>query len=91
MGAEERTPDFQELLDEARRNHVCPQCGVLLERWKWASSRFCGSRCRYRFRDRRRYWEDPEAMREKSRAYYAKHREVRLAAVKAYQRRKSAG
>ena len=83
-GGEGRVVDFDAVLDEARRNHRCAECGVDLERWQWTSS-FCSSKCRYRFRDRRRYAEDPEREREKSRAYYRANRERLL--VKAAARR----
>ena len=71
--------DFDVILDEARRNHVCAECGVEFERWQWASSLFCSPQHRVRFRDRRRYAEDPERERAKSRAYYAANRDVVLA------------
>src|SRR5688572_22347436 len=57
--------DFDAVLDAARRNHRCAECGTELERWRWASVQFCGSKCRYRFRDRRKYAEDPERERAK--------------------------
>jgi hypothetical protein len=50
-----------------------------MTRWQRASAQFCSSRCRYRFRDRRKYAEDPEGERAGSRAYYAANRERVLA------------
>ena len=67
--------DFDAVLDEARRNYRCAECGKELERWHVASSQFCNPKCRYRFRDRRKYAEDPERERAKSRAYYWANRE----------------
>ena len=50
-----------------------------MTRWQRASAQFCKPRCRYRFRDRRRYAEDAESIRARSRAYYAANRERVLA------------
>ena len=71
--------DFDAILADARRRYVCAECGVELDRWQRASVQFCSPRCRYRFRDRRRYAENPEAIRERSRRYYAANREAVLA------------
>ena len=71
--------DFEAVLDEARRNYVCAECGVPLEQWQRALVQFCSPRCRYRFRDRRKYAEDPEGQRAKGRAYYWANRERVLA------------
>ena len=59
--------DFDAVLAEARRNFRCAECGAGLERWLVVSAQFCSPKCRYRFRDRRRYAEDPERERAKSR------------------------
>ena len=48
--------------------------------------RFCKSGCRYKARDRRRYETDPDGVRAKSRAYYARNRERVIARVTARQR-----
>jgi hypothetical protein len=66
-------------LADARRNHLCAECGEPLAPWQRVTSGFCSPKCRYHFRDRRRYAEDPEREREKSRRYYAENREKVLA------------
>lgn len=70
--------DFDAILDEARRNYRCAECGTELTRWQRTSAQFCSPRCRYRWRDRRRYTENPEAARERARAYYRANREMVL-------------
>jgi hypothetical protein len=67
--------DFDAILADARRRLVCAECGTELTRWQRASAHFCKPQCRYRFRDRRRYAEDPEGARARARAYYAANRE----------------
>lgn len=67
--------DFDAVLADARRRFVCAECGAGLTRWQRASAHFCSPQCRYRFRDRRRYAEDPEGARARARAYYAANRE----------------
>jgi endogenous inhibitor of DNA gyrase (YacG/DUF329 family) len=71
--------DFDALLAESRRNHTCAECGEPLAPWQRVVSTFCSPRCRYRFRDRRKYAENPERERERSRRYYAENREAVLA------------
>lgn len=66
--------DFDAILADARWNRLCAECGVDLELWLRPQP-FCSAKCRYRFRDRRRYAEDPEGQRERARAYYLAHRE----------------
>jgi endogenous inhibitor of DNA gyrase (YacG/DUF329 family) len=66
----------------------CEECGeeVDYSRTRRTSRRlFCSDKCRYRARDRRRYEADPEGQRERSRRYYAEHRDEVLA--KAAERR----
>jgi endogenous inhibitor of DNA gyrase (YacG/DUF329 family) len=70
--------DFDALVAEARRVRRCAECGVDLHHELVPRSAFCSDRCRYRFRDRRRYVENPEGERERSRRYYAEHREAVL-------------
>ena len=67
--------DFDAILADARRRFVCAECGTELTRWQRTSVQFCSPKCRYRFRDRRRYAEDPEGARVRARAYYAANRE----------------
>lgn len=71
--------DFDAILDEARRNWRCAECGVDLDRRAVPVPVFCCAQHRYAFRDRRRYLEDPERERAKSRRYYAENRERVLA------------
>ena len=52
--------DFDAILADARRNHVCAQCGEPLASWQRVTVAFCSPRCRWRFRDRRDYAENPE-------------------------------
>ena len=70
--------DFAAILADARRRFVCAECGAGLTRWQRASAQFCSPKCRYRFRDRRRYVENPERERAKARAYYEANREAVL-------------
>jgi hypothetical protein len=55
--------DFDAVLAEAMRTHTCLECGTELERWQCVKTTFCGSKCRYRFPDRRKYAENPERER----------------------------
>jgi hypothetical protein len=71
--------DVDLILRKARRDGECAECGSHLDHHLVPRSPFCGPRCRYRFRDRRRYAEDPEAQREKARRYYLENREAVLA------------
>jgi hypothetical protein len=67
--------DFEAVLAESRRNHSCAVCHSPLAPWQRVTSTFCSPRCRLKFRDARRYAEDPEGQRAKARAYYAENRE----------------
>ena len=81
--------DFDELLRQARRTGTCAECGGNLNHWQQTTSTFCSRQCGSRFRDRRRYAENPEERRAKSRAYYEANRELvleRTAARRARQR-----
>ena len=71
--------DFAAVLAEARANAVCAECGSPLDRWRRAGVPFCSPKHRLRFRDRRRYAENPERERAKSRRYYEANRERVLA------------
>ncbi len=51
------TIDFEAVLAESRRTHLCAECGEPLAPWQRVVATFCSSRCRYRWRDRRRYAE----------------------------------
>ena len=55
----------------------CEECGRPVAS-KSGRARFCTPRCRYKARDRARYQRDPERERERSRRYYAQHRELVL-------------
>lgn len=68
--------DFDAVLEEARLGRVCAECSAPLEIWH---GRFCSPTCRYRFRDRRKYAEDKERVKARSRAYYQRNREAVLA------------
>jgi endogenous inhibitor of DNA gyrase (YacG/DUF329 family) len=70
--------DFAAILLDARSRFVCAECETELERWQRASAQFCSPKCRYRFRDRRRYAENTEERRARSRAYYWQNREAVL-------------
>jgi hypothetical protein len=72
------TIDFEAVLAESRRNGTCAECGVDLDHRSVPRSAFCRPKCRYAFRDRRRYAADPEAARERARAYYWANREALL-------------
>jgi hypothetical protein len=78
------TVDFDARLAEARRTRRCAECGDVLDHRSVPRSAFCSAKHRYAFRDRRRYVDNPERERERSRAYYAVNRELVLekAAVK---------
>jgi endogenous inhibitor of DNA gyrase (YacG/DUF329 family) len=71
--------DFDVVLREARRIRRCAECGNDLDFDSVPRAAFCSDRCRYRFRDRRNYVEDPEREREKSRRYYERNRDAVLA------------
>lgn len=75
VAAGDNAVDFVAILEDARRRFVCAECGTELTRWQRASAAFCSAKCRYRFRDRRRYAENPERERAKARAYYWANRE----------------
>jgi hypothetical protein len=82
-------PDFDELLRQARKTGACAECGGDLSPTQRTTSTFCSRRCGSRFRDRRRYAENPEERRAKARAYYQANRELvleRTAARRARQR-----
>jgi hypothetical protein len=64
-----------QVLVEARRIGRCAECDVELDHRVSPRSAFCSPKCRYRFRDRRKYAADPEAQRARARAYYAENRE----------------
>ena len=67
--------DFDAILADARRNRTCAECGGDLNHVSVPRSLFCSPKHRYAFRDRRRYLQDAEAMRAKSRRYYEANRE----------------
>jgi hypothetical protein len=71
-------PDFAAILEEARRSHTCAECGEPLATWQRVTATFCKPKCRYRFRDRRKYHENPERERARARAYYEANREAVL-------------
>ena len=70
--------DDAAILAEASRNRRCAECGGDLDWRSVPRSAFCSPRCRYRWRDRRKYAENPERERERSRAYYWRNREAVL-------------
>jgi hypothetical protein len=70
---------FDPVLAEARRIGRCAECDGELDHRVSPRSAFCSPKCRYRFRDRRKYAADPEAQRARARAYYQANREVVLA------------
>jgi len=70
--------DFEAALAETRRIGRCAECGTDLELSGRPRSVFCSRACGWRFRDRRRLAENPEAQRERSRRYYRTHREAIL-------------
>jgi hypothetical protein len=61
--------DYDALVAEARRNRRCAECGGELHHKLVPRSALCSDRCRYRFRDRRRYVENAEHERKRSRRY----------------------
>jgi hypothetical protein len=67
--------DYEAVMAEARRIRRCAECSADLDHRTVPRSAFCSPRCRYRFRDRRKYDENPAAQRARSRAYYAANRE----------------
>lgn len=70
------TVDFDAILRSASWHGHCPECGVELEHWdRSMGARFCSTKHRYAFRDARKYAEDPEGQRARSRAYYLANRE----------------
>jgi len=68
------------------RERLCAECG---EPFVTPSGRgrFCSPKCCYRARDRRRYEDDPDAIRAASRRWYARNRERKLN----YMRERKAG
>ena len=67
--------DHVEILRHALRNRTCAVCGLELHHRTTPRSGFCSYQHYYKWRDARRYAEDPEAQRERSRAYYWRNRE----------------
>ena len=63
-------PDFAAILDDARAHWRCPWCGVELEHGHNDRAPYCSTKHRLKFRDTRRYAENPDREREKSRLYY---------------------
>jgi hypothetical protein len=78
-------PDFDAIIAAAIRSWTCAVCGEPLpQSWRsFGPPPFCSVQHRTKFRDRRRYAEDPEGQRAKARAYYAANRERLLAKSKA--------
>ena len=70
--------EFEARLAEARRIRRCAECSTDLDHRTVPRSAFCSPRCRYRFRDARKYAEDPEREPERSRSYYWRNREAVL-------------
>jgi endogenous inhibitor of DNA gyrase (YacG/DUF329 family) len=64
-----------DVLLEARRLMRCAECGEPLHHRVHPRTPFCTAKCRYRWRDRRRYAVTAEAQRERSRVYYREHRD----------------
>jgi hypothetical protein len=56
---------------------TCIECGGDLPyfRDRKSSKEYCSPKCRYKARDRARYAANPDRERERSRRYYAEHRE----------------
>jgi len=56
---------------------ACVECGgeIPYSRDGKTTVQFCSAKCRYKARDRKRYAENPERERERSRRYYLEHRE----------------
>ena len=67
--------DFSEILRKALRTRTCAWCGTHLDHRRTPRSGFCGEKHYQAFRHRRRYQEDPDALRERSRNYYWANRE----------------
>jgi len=74
-------------IDVKARERLCVECG---EPFVTPSGRgrFCSPKCCYRARDRRRYEDDPDAIRAASRRWYALNRERKLSYMR---ERKRAG
>jgi hypothetical protein len=70
-----RKPNFDEILRVARLTHRCAECGGERNYLVRPKSLFCSTKCGQRFRHRRRYAEDGDAQRVRSRAYYWANRE----------------
>ena len=66
----------------SRWDGLCDECGDAIPADRPRSD-FCSSACSYRSRDRRRYAENAEVQRERSRRYYLEHRAEVLARAKA--------
>jgi hypothetical protein len=81
--------DFEALLSEARRTRRCAECGADLHHVLVPRSAFCSEKHRYAFRDRRRYLENAEGERERSRRYYAENREAVLGRAAAKRQERS--
>ena len=67
--------DYVEILRVASRNRPCAVCGIDLHHRVTPRSGFCSPQHYYKWRDARRYAEDPEGQRERARAYYWANRE----------------
>jgi hypothetical protein len=67
--------DYVEILRNALRHRTCAVCGVDLDYRTTPRSGFCSAKHFYKWRDARRYAEDPEAQRERARRYYWANRE----------------
>ena len=67
--------DYVEILRVALRNRTCAVCGTDLHYRQTPRSGFCSKAHYYKWRDARRYAEDPEGQRERGRAYYWANRE----------------
>lgn len=74
----EEAVDFDAILREARRTRHCAQCEIDLDRVTTRRSGFCSEKHYYAFRDARRYAQNPERERERSRTYYPRNREAVL-------------
>ena len=73
----------------SRWDHRCRECREEIPGDR-PRSEFCSSRCAYQYRDRGRYAANAEVQRERSRRYYAEHREEVLARSKARRDRRRA-
>ena len=67
--------DYVEILRVALRTRTCAVCGIELHYRVTPRSGFCSPKHYYKWRDARRYAEDPEGQRERARAYYRANRE----------------